>query len=949
METLYNDLDILAKLFSGLPGTLPDHPSNSKLCFELDADVVEEEGWGVEFNRRMEIAWESWKGPIRIQERGVRLENCIHLLREALFKLSDSDRELWVGGWTEKLKCAALAAGAQLPNNSTTCLDVSSDSSSDSNNDSDSECEVIDGPLSSRGSSVEVVISGTVARDSKPKLRQTKLSFTSVDRATYLEQCAQQTLRMRATTAAFEAAEAIRKEEQQKQQKVKDMLRKRTKRAEVVEADIQSGRRDENGKVIKNKENKPNEDVPGVDLEIEVARMRIDRNSRAKKQYERQSTQSEVVEPLKRICWQTPARWIHILAAVKAEGGMEFARRHPSSIVKRLKQTHADSGMFDGLHKGVFRRWFDTNSDGEACWSKSVLDTVEHESHTGGRGRSKKLTKYPAVVEGFTVQVQSLRTSNVPITTPVARSILLAHLRVHAPEIADEPISDRWLHLFLHQQLGFSYRAATKSARKRPTDWENQCLLAFLRISRTLIRYNIKSPRLVVNADQTGILLFPVGNKTWELRGSKQVKSICHDEKRQYTLVVASSCGGDILPFQSVWGGTTDASLPSADAARRKEADELGFQFAHGDTRHWSSLHTTKEWVVGTLVPYLDRVREEENLPPNAKAILYIDCWPVNISKSTPESFLPWMAKHYPDIEVLFCPAGCTGEFQPADTMLQRIVKHVIKQAALDFFAGWATRLLKNGAKPEQVVLPNDLPTLRNASVAWTLEAYHYLAKRPDIVKKSWEMCRTGDWNLSWSKLTCPEATELFFATVASNPKFMAEVSVAEPLIPCSAPEFLPKESDQAAVEYLEALADDLTLSADELVRALIEGVGDGVVVDEMGVLQRSGDEDDIEVTGGNTVTPSEHNIQYASAGASSSFLTDIAVLGRTNPAAVQDLSATRKGKMATLKATSEPKKRKREANTKNNSVGDGTLTQEPAGGSARRVKRSRQAARSAE
>lgn len=140
--------------------------------------------------------------------------------------------------------------------------------------------------------------------------------------------------------------------------------------------------------------------------------------------------------------------------------------------------------------------------------------------------------------------------------------------------------------------------------------------------------------------------------------------------------------------------------------------------------------------------------------------------------------------------------------------MLQRVIKHIIKKAALDFFAGWSTRLLRNGSKPEEVSLPHDLPTLRNASITWTLEAYHHLLAHPEIVKKAWEKCQTGDWNLSWEKLTAPETTQLFFDTVATNTAFRNEVSTREPIIPCSAPEFLVDPQDK--MEVLE----DLTASS---------------------------------------------------------------------------------------------------------------------------------------
>lgn len=165
----------------------------------------------------------------------------------------------------------------------------------------------------------------------------------------------------------------------------------------------------------------------------------------------------------------------------------------------------------------------------------------------------------------------------------------------------------------------------------------------------------------------------------------------------QFTLVVASSCGGDILPFQSVWGGTSDASLPKATASRRAEADALGFTYDHGDTRHWSSLETTKnvstdqqltvtkyntltyssKWVQNTLIKHFDKVRAEENLPPDSPGILYIDAWPVHTAKSSPECFIPWMTRNHPNIKLIFVPAGCElSEYMHTMRTLTDINRH---------------------------------------------------------------------------------------------------------------------------------------------------------------------------------------------------------------------------------------------------------------------------------
>lgn len=465
-------------------------------------------------------------------------------------------------------------------------------------------------------------------------------------------------------------------------------------------------------------------------------------------------------------------------------------------------------------------------------------------------------------------------------------------------------LSDRWLQNFLRDQLGWSYRTATKASRKRPADWEHQGLLAFLRMVKIISQYGGKSARMIVNADQTGISLFPTGNKTWEIRGSKQVITPNHDEKRQvcpltlrshlplinstfqFTVVVASSCAGDILPFQSVWGGSTNASLPKATASRWTEANANGFTYAHGDIRHWSSTETTKEvsrsntgtksrltipvqWVGTTLIPYLDRVRAEENLAPDSPAILFIDAWPIHTAKSKPDCFLPWILSTHPEIKIVFVPAGCrcpfktclqhltelagTGEFQPADVLLQRIVKHIIKQAALDFFVASSTRQLNAGISAECVKIPNDLPTLRDASVVWTLEAFLYLKDRPEVVAKAWEKCKTGEWDFSWAKLTSSEATKCLYATLSSNEAFRQELSISGPILPQtsrkksqqvhSGEEIL----DEAEIEFSNP-GDDVSIPITALVQMLTKNSGpDNITTDEDGSLVRFGDEGDIE------------------------------------------------------------------------------------------------------
>lgn len=98
---------------------------------------------------------------------------------------------------------------------------------------------------------------------------------------------------------------------------------------------------------------------------------------------------------------------------------------------------------------------------------------------------------------------------------------------------------------------------------------------------------------LVINADQTGVVLLPAGKETWAERGAKQVAGVVKEEKRQYTLTVGSASSGDMLPFQAIWSGKTAKSLP--EARLRAGAEKQGHRWVPGGERHWSTLETMKK------------------------------------------------------------------------------------------------------------------------------------------------------------------------------------------------------------------------------------------------------------------------------------------------------------------------------------------------------------------
>ena len=156
--------------------------------------------------------------------------------------------------------------------------------------------------------------------------------------------------------------------------------------------------------------------------------------------------------------------------------------------------------------------------------------------------------------------------------------------------------------------------------------------------------------------------------RTWEKKGSKDIRVVGMEDKRQVMCCVSSASDGTLLPFQVIFTGKTDRCLPKFE--NKRDCLNHGFHFNMTEN-HWSNLKTCKEFVKCILIPYFEDIVGKMSLPKSQKMIWLIDCWCVHKS----EAFLSWMKKEYPWICVLFILANCTSKLQPVDVILQRPLK----------------------------------------------------------------------------------------------------------------------------------------------------------------------------------------------------------------------------------------------------------------------------------
>jgi hypothetical protein len=250
-------------------------------------------------------------------------------------------------------------------------------------------------------------------------------------------------------------------------------------------------------------------------------------------------------------------------------------------------------------------------------------------------------------------------------------------------------------------------------------------------------------PSLVINWDQTGLLLMPTHNRTYHHRKDKHVQVVALEDKRQITAVTASSMDGQLLPLQLIFTGQDTNHNEQRAVPKDKQTTYLvnKYKWKLEQTKnHWSSLYTMQQYVKAIIQPFINSQIEQHKLENNSHALLIIDCWSVHKSKE----FREWMKTNYPKYHIIFVPAGCTGVAQPADVILQRPLKHEYKNK----YSLWTTEQmmnsLKSGLKAIDCQLTKDVKSLKPLLVQWLVESWLKLKEKKELIESGWSKIGWG-------------------------------------------------------------------------------------------------------------------------------------------------------------------------------------------------------------
>ncbi|KAG6372943.1 hypothetical protein JVT61DRAFT_6981 [Boletus reticuloceps] len=462
-ELVISQIHHLQLLLENLPPTLPLDPEESNYHFGLDAELINEEGLWYAFNRNLEVCFETHKlgsgGKIIFQERGNQYKGLIEMIKATIMALpTEGERTFLRDVWIEHLITAAELQGAKVLAkcglhwtqnevftwiNAGPCgkrartllhkpsepgskgrghsLALESETDTDSESKSDSEIELVDmrpqKPLQKR-------VSIHLAANIQPGLPKGwksgvpwQLTFHDLN------------------WKPLDMEEA-----------------KELQRKWLAEFDKESWR-----------------DVVLEEERDKACRKACQDELAAKRQ--RALTADKVQDHrTKQEChqctnWYQPFLWVHIDHAAK--------RHHwsPQAMVCALKNEHLT--LFSHLHKGTVFRWIDKSKQ---RWSAATLLNVQNGHTIAGSGQSGILSHYPQVQEEIITKLKNLRASGLPINVVILRSIMLAVIQNHIPELLKTfKCSEKFVRSFFDSVLGWSPHKGTPAVAKLPANAEHKC------------------------------------------------------------------------------------------------------------------------------------------------------------------------------------------------------------------------------------------------------------------------------------------------------------------------------------------------------------------------------------------------------------------------------------------------------------------------------------------
>ena len=276
-------------------------------------------------------------------------------------------------------------------------------------------------------------------------------------------------------------------------------------------------------------------------------------------------------------------------------------------------------------------------------------------------------------------------------------------------------LSVSWAKSLLKRMNFTKRRASTKCLP--PSDDVEEVRKEFLGELMEAVGLHEVPADLIFNWDQTGILLVPSAQWTMDRKGRKRVPIAGHNDKRQITAVMCGAFTGEMLPIQLVYKGTTKRCHPPYNFP--------GNWLISHSPNHWSNEETMVEYINEVIVPYVDQKRGDLDLSCDYPAVAIFDHFKGQLTERVTQVL------EENNIHSVLIPAAFTGELQPMDISVNKVVKSFIRNKFSEWYAEQVTELFYNDDDD-----PVDLSTARMKCLGaqWMVALFEHLTNNPHII-----------------------------------------------------------------------------------------------------------------------------------------------------------------------------------------------------------------------
>ena len=286
--------------------------------------------------------------------------------------------------------------------------------------------------------------------------------------------------------------------------------------------------------------------------------------------------------------------------------------------------------------------------------------------------------------------------------------------RTHLAEYGGPATLSRGWAKSLLKRMDFCRRMCTTQV---PPERVKELKLEFLHNIVDIVTLEEIPAELIFNWDQTGLNLVPTSNWTLEHKGTKRVAIKGFKDKRMITGVFCCSALGELLPFQLIYGGTTNRCHPT-----QKFPSDWSITY---NKKHWSNEESMLLYISDVIVPYVDGVWDSMNVGKEQAALAIFDHFKGQLTQDIVK------ALEEENIHSVVVPACCTDQLQPLDLTVNSR-KIFLQRRFREWFADEVASQFDDSDTSFDPV-PVDLSTARMKSIGvkWLIELHQYLCNNP--------------------------------------------------------------------------------------------------------------------------------------------------------------------------------------------------------------------------